>query len=246
MPTKATGRPLFRILMGMKRDHNVTDIFFDLDHTLWDFEANSAATFDRILAAYHLPFSSSDFMQIYSPINHHYWKRYRNDEISTEQLRFLRLHETFEALDFSQEKKVIDELSSAYIEQLSTFTQLFDGTIKLLNYLKAKYRLHIITNGFEEVQHKKMHNSGIHDYFEIILTAEKAGIKKPHPKIFQTALNLAKVAPHNAMMIGDSYEADIQGALAQGMHAIHFNSHQEEEHTHCVIVDKLETIHNYL
>lgn len=230
----------------MNKDAQVTDIFFDLDHTLWDFEANSAATFDHILQAYDFPFSLSDFMQIYSPINHRFWKCYRNNQITTDQLRFLRLDHTFKALDFPQEKKIIEELSTAYIDQLSEFKQLFDGAISLLRYLKAKYRLHIITNGFEQVQHKKMHNAGIHHYFDVILTAEKAGIKKPHPKIFQTALGMAKVKAENAVMIGDSFEADIQGALLQGMQAIHFNSHQEAQHAQCVIVEKLKTIKDYL
>lgn len=230
----------------MKSKYKITDIFFDLDHTLWDFEANSTATFESIFKAYRFPFSLADFMEIYSPINHRYWKYYRNNEITTEQLRFLRLHQTFNALKLPQKKTTINELSTAYIERLSSFTHLFDGTINLLNYLKTNYRLHIITNGFENVQQKKMQNSGIYHYFDIILTAERAGIKKPHPKIFQTALSLAQVKPEHAMMIGDSFEADIQGALANGMHAIHFNSHQEEHHSYCKIVNKLETIQNYL
>ena len=88
----------------MKSEYKITDIFFDLDHTLWDFEANSTATFESIFKAYRFPFSLADFMEIYSPINHRYWKYYRNNEITTEQLRFLRLHQTFNALKLPQKK----------------------------------------------------------------------------------------------------------------------------------------------
>ncbi len=130
----------------MKSEYKITDIFFDLDHTLLDRILRQTL---RLLSkvffkAYRFPFSLADFMEIYSPINHRYWKYYRNNEITTEQLRFLRLHQTFNALKKLPKKTTIDELSTAYIEGLSSFTHLFDGTINLLNYLKTNYRLHII------------------------------------------------------------------------------------------------------
>lgn len=225
---------------------NLTDIFFDLDHTLWDFEANSAATFKQLFSNYNFTFDTKDFMKVYTPINHLYWKSYRDYKISTEELRFGRLQKTFEALGTPQNKAIIDALSNDYIEHLSTYTYVFEGTILLLNYLKAKYRLHIITNGFENVQQKKMANSGLAPYFEVVLTAEKAGVKKPHPAIFNQALSLAQTHAENALMIGDSYEADIEGAIALGMQAIQFNSHNEPLHDHCLIVENLADIQQYL
>ena len=225
---------------------HLTDIFFDLDHTLWDFEANSFATFNQILSEHNFPFETVTFMEAYSPINHAFWKLYRENKITTEELRFIRLLKTFEAINQPQKAEMINALSNAYINQLSTHTHIFEGTIELLEYLKPKYRLHIITNGFENVQQKKIANAGLAPYFEVVLTAEKAGVKKPHPTIFEQAFSMAQTSASNSLMIGDSYEADIAGAIALGMQAIQFNSHNEPWHDHCPMVDNLSEIQQYL
>ena len=230
----------------MINKHQLTDVFFDLDHTLWDFEANSSATFTQILKAYNFSFDVTTFMKAYSPINHAYWKLYRENKITTAELRFVRLQKTFEQINAPQNDATINALSKAYIDQLSTHTHIFEGTIALLEYLKPKYRLHIITNGFENVQQKKMANAGLASYFDVVLTAEKAGVKKPHPVIFEQALSMAQTTAENALMIGDSYEADIKGAIALGMQAIQFNSHHEPRHAHCPMVDNLIEIQQYL
>ena len=104
------------------------------------------------------------------------------------------------------------------------FNHLFEGTFELLDYLKDKYELHIITNGFEEVQTLKMSKSGILDYFNHVITSESVGVKKPNPKVFEFAMQEAKTQPGASLMIGDNLEADIQGALNVGMQVIHFNS----------------------
>ena len=229
----------------MINPETITDVFFDLDHTLWDFEKNSALTFNKVFEEINLSVSLDDFLVHYNPINHAYWKLYRENRISQEELRYNRLSKTFEKLKFSISETVLQEISVQYINYLSTFTHLFEGTIDLLELLNKRYRLHIITNGFDEVQHFKMKNSGIHSYFEHIFTADKVGYKKPHPQIFIEALKVTASLPDHSLMIGDSLEADILGALAQGMHAIHFNSHGEEEHYQCPIVyslDELKTV----
>ncbi len=225
---------------------HLTDIFFDLDHTLWDFEANSFATFNQILSDHNFPFETATFMEAYSPINHAFWKLYRENKITTEELRFVRLQKTFEAIKQPQNASMINTLSNAYINQLSTHTHIFEGTIELLEYLKPNYRLHIITNGFENVQQKKMANAGLAPYFDVVLTAEKAGVKKPHAVIFEQALSMAQTSASKSLMIGDSYEADIAGAIALGMQAIQFNSHNESWHNNCPIVDNLAEIQQYL
>ena len=225
---------------------HLTDIFFDLDHTLWDFEANSFATFNQILSEHNFPFETATFMEAYSPINHAFWKLYRENKITTEELRFIRLQKTFEAIKQPQNASMINTLSNAYINQLSTHTHIFEGTIELLEYLKPNYRLHIITNGFENVQQKKMANAGLAPYFDVVLTAEKAGVKKPHAVIFEQALSMAQTSASKSLMIGDSYEADIAGAIALGMQAIQFNSHNESWHNNCPIVDNLAEIQQYL
>jgi len=220
----------------------ITDIFFDLDHTLWDFEKNSALTFELIFNQLNFSLDCEEFLRYYVPINHACWKLYRENKIDQKELRIRRLSETFQALNREVSTSQIEEISNIYIKNLSSFPHLFDGAHELLEHLKKKYKLHIITNGFEQVQHFKITNSGLASYFEHTFTAEKIGYKKPHPKIFQQALQKAQVTPENALMIGDSLEADISGALHLGMQAIHFNSHNEPEHTHCPIVYSLSEI----
>ena len=226
----------------MINPETITDIFFDLDHTLWDFEKNSALTFSKVFEEINLPVSLDDFLVHYNPINHAYWKLYRENRITKEELRFNRLSKTFDQLNSSLSESVLHEISELYINYLSTFPHLFEGTIDLLELLDERYRLHVITNGFDEVQHFKMKNSGIHSYFEHIFTADKVGYKKPHPQIFIEALKVTETQASHSLMIGDSLEADILGALGQGMQAIHFNSHGEEEHDKCPIVYSLNEL----
>ncbi|MDA8947882.1 YjjG family noncanonical pyrimidine nucleotidase [Flavobacteriaceae bacterium] len=223
----------------------LTDVFFDLDHTLWDFEKNSMLTFKKIFKEQNLPIDLEAFIAFYNPINHAYWKKYRENRISQEELRNYRLADTFSEINYKTTKHQINQISEDYILYLSSFPYLFDGTIPLLEKLKSRYNLHIITNGFEQVQHFKIKNSGLEPYFDFVFTAEQVGYKKPHPQIFIEALSQTKADPKKSLMVGDSLEADILGALAQGMHAIHFNSHQEEHHENCLIVDSLHELNAF-
>lgn len=237
---------LMPIFVGKMEQRKITDIFFDLDHTLWDFEANSKATFKQIFKTHSFPFSVEAFMKIYSPINHAYWKMYRENKIDEIQLRQLRLEKTFEGLSISVSDAVIAQIAEEYIQLLSLQPHLFKGAKTLLTALQPKYKLHIITNGFENVQQRKLENTQLDHFFDVVLTAEKVGVKKPNPAIYQKALALAQAKPETSMMIGDSREADIEGALAVGMHALHFNSHQEALHDLCPIVNSLSEIFDYL
>ena len=217
----------------------ITDVFFDLDHTLWDFEKNSGLTFNKIFLELNFPFSLDVFLKFYNPINHAQWKLYRENKITQEDLRFNRLNKTFEKLNYSASIGLINNISEKYITYLSTFPHLFEGTLELLEALKNRFRLHIITNGFDKIQQFKIENSGIESFFEFVFTAEKVGFKKPHPEIFIQSLKTVNTTAEASIMIGDSFEADILGALNQGMQAIHFNSHNEEVHTKCPIVYSL-------
>ena len=230
----------------MINSHKVQHVFFDLDHTLWDFEKNSGATFKSIFKELNFEFSLEVFLDFYNPINHYYWKQYRENMISEVELRYLRLEKTFEAMKVSFSQSLLERVAELYIQQLSTHTELFEDTISVLEYLSSKYTLHIITNGFEHVQQSKLENSGIARFFKTVLTAEKIGVKKPHPTIFLSAMKTAEVLPEHAVMIGDSLEADIQGALKLGMQAIHFNYHKEAYHEECLIIDRLSDLTNLL
>ncbi len=224
----------------------VTDIFFDLDHTLWDFEKNSALTFEHIFLTHDIRVSLDSFLAVYIPINLEYWKLYREAKVTKEELRYQRLRKAFDNVGTPITDASIHQLADAYIDNLSNFDHLFPGTLEILGYLKPKYRLHIITNGFEEIQEKKMKGSNIHHFFEVIVNSEMAGVKKPHPKIFDLALDLAQVAPKSALMVGDSLEADILGAQNAGLHTLHFNSHNDPKHDVCPTIQALDEIKNFL
>ena len=118
----------------------LTDIFFDLDHTLWDFEKNSLLTFKKIFGEMKLKADLDQFIFHYNPINHLYWKAYRENRITQEELRHNRLLDTFNQINFKTTKSQINEISEAYITYLCTFPHLFKGTIPLLNKLKSKYK----------------------------------------------------------------------------------------------------------
>ena len=138
---------------------NIKHVFFDLDHTLWDFDKNSKLTFQQIFDEQNIQLEINDFLEVYIPVNLEYWKLYREDKISKSDLRFNRLKDVFVALNYVVSDDLISTVSEDYIKYLPNYNHLFKGTIAILDYLKKKYQLHIITNGFEEVQKLKIRNS---------------------------------------------------------------------------------------
>ncbi len=226
--------------------HQIKHVFFDLDHTLWDFDKNSGLTFEKIFHLYNIEINLEDFLVVYEPINFNYWKLYREEKVSKSDLRYGRLKDAFDQIKIKVEDEVIHLLSHAYIEHLTTFNHVFDGTFELLNYLQPKYQLHIITNGFEEAQERKMSGSKILPYFKTITNSETAGVKKPNPVIFNFALNLANAKPNESVMIGDNLEADIQGAYRVGMHTIHFDYKNVSDNHHFKRITNLQSVKNHL
>ena len=224
----------------------VKDIFFDLDHTLWDFDKNSMLAFKRVFKKFKIIIEFDAFLKIYEPINIEYWKKYREDKVSKENLRRGRLIDSFNFFDLIYTTEKIDEIADAYIQELPFDNHLFEGAVEILDYLILKYKLHIITNGFEEVQHKKLKNSGIDHYFSTVTTSEEVGLKKPNPKVFLTALNKANSLPTQSVMIGDSLEADILGANNIGMQTIFYNYRNENISKKIKSIDSLLEIKNYL
>lgn len=201
----------------------ITDIFFDLDHTLWDFDKNSEMAFDRIFSEKYSEVRVEDFIEKYAPINQACWKLYQEDKITHQELRYNRLKLSFEALDYTISDDNINQIANDYIAFLPDNNHLFDGTIEVLEYLKPKYKLHIITNGFANVQDRKINNAALGGYFATITNSESAGVKKPNSIIFDYAVNLAQTSKEKSIMIGDDFDADVNGALNAGLDAIFFN-----------------------
>ncbi|MFC7358096.1 YjjG family noncanonical pyrimidine nucleotidase [Jejudonia soesokkakensis] len=219
----------------------IKHIFFDLDHTLWDFDRNSALAFKRVFLKHHIELEIEKFLEAYEPINFSYWKEFREERVTKEQLRRGRLTDTFKMFNKEYSLEMIDVLAHSYIEELPFDNHLFSGTVEVLQYLSEKYTLHIITNGFEEVQHLKLKNSKIDHFFETVTTSEEVGVKKPNPKVFQRALEKAAALSHESVMIGDTFEADILGAEAIGMQTIFYNYRKETlPETYCVVNSLLE------
>lgn len=208
----------------------VKHLFFDLDHTLWDFEKNSALTFEKIFKIHKIDINIEVFLEKYVPLNVQFWKLYREEKITKEELRYQRLKTSFDEVGYYVSDEKIDMLANEYINYLSTFSNVFEGTFEILEYLKPKYQLHIITNGFKEIQYKKLTVSKLLPYFNKIITSESVGVKKPNPKIFEHALLVANTKKDEVIMIGDSIEADIEGALNFGVKAIHCNFESKRIH----------------
>jgi len=226
--------------------NNIKDVFFDLDHTLWDFDKNSEITFQKIFDSSHPTIEIKGFIEKYVPINQACWKLYQFDKISHDELRYNRLKHSFDALNYSISDAQIEVIAQEYIAFLPDNNHLFDGTFEVLDYLNDKYNLHIITNGFAEVQQRKIKNSKLHSYFHTITNSEMAGVKKPNPIIFEYALDLAKAKKENSIMIGDSLEADVEGALNMGLDAIFFNEHKSHAANNIKQVNHLLELKNFL
>lgn len=206
---------------------NYQHIFFDLDHTLWDFDTNSRETLYDLFHELRLNEKGvpdfQTFHETYHKYNLIFWDRFRKGYINREELRWKRMWRTL--LDFKiASESMAREMSERYLEILPTKKNLFHDTIEVLDYLRGKnYPIHLITNGFEKTQHLKMKNSGIDQYFTHVITSENAGIMKPHVAIFEYALQKAGTKPHHSIMIGDTLDADIEGAYNAGIDTVYFN-----------------------
>lgn len=224
----------------------ITDVFFDLDHTLWDFDKNSALAFKRVFAKNNITLDLNSFLKQYEPINFEYWAAFREERVTKTQLRRGRFIDSFKKCNMTYPLDVIDKLSDDYIDELPGNNHLLPGAMEILEYLHPKYNLHIITNGFREVQHIKLKKSDIHHFFNTVTSSEEVGVKKPNAKVFYTALEKAKVEASKAMMIGDTYAADIEGALAVAMDVIFYNYRKDVITSPIKIIDHLIEIKNFL
>lgn len=207
-------------------------LFFDLDHTLWDFETNSRHTLDELYDSMQLKSKGivdfDAFHRRYLVHNEQMWDRYRKGFIKVDELRWKRFWLTL--LDYKiGDEKLAREMAVHFLDLLPTRTALFPGTTDVLDYLvQKKYDLHLITNGFEKIQHSKLKFSGIDKYFIEVITSEGSNSLKPHKDIFDFAIQKAKADARHSIMIGDDPEVDIKGAMNAGIDQI-FVNHTEKE-----------------
>jgi len=201
-------------------------LFFDLDHTIWDFDKNAEETLHELYGIYGLKdlglHSADLFIETYTRNNHRLWAEYHMGKISKAELREARFKQTF--LDLGLHPEVIPVgFEDDYVKLCPTKTNLFPDAHETLQYLQAKYTLHLISNGFRESQDVKISGTNLGGYFKHIILSEEVGVNKPDAAIFEHALNLAVATKSESLMIGDSLEADVYGALNFGMDAIYFN-----------------------
>jgi putative hydrolase of the HAD superfamily len=200
-------------------------LFFDLDGTLWDFERNSAETLSQLFAKHLqalLPGLGADaFINLYNPINHNLWEEYKKGRVTREQVSLNRFDLTLEAVGIKN-TELAHILEKEYLTESPRKTALLPGALQVLDALQPEYTMHIITNGFKNVQLPKLENSGLRPYFSTLTISEEAGCLKPCPDIFHHALNKAGAKPGESLMIGDDPDGDIIGAGNAGLHTVYF------------------------
>lgn len=205
-------------------------LFFDLDHTLWDFEANSIETLNELFVAHKLGEligSKDDFINAYQIINKELWTLYHQNKIDKAVLRNSRFSLALEAFDVIN-LPLAAKLADDYVQISPYKGKLFPDAHEVLTYLKNKYTLHLITNGFKEVQNIKIKSSKLDQYFNNLFISEEIGFVKPEAGIFHHAVGKAKTIIQKSLMIGDNYEADILGAAGVGMDTVLFNPEKIE------------------
>jgi len=207
-----------------------THLFFDLDNTLWDFKTNSLHAMQATFRHYHLDETGLEFerfFEVYNEHNHRLWDEYRKKEVKKKELTRLRFQLTFDDLKING----IDpqEMNDVYLEEMPRQTFLIEGAEDLLQKLKgAGYKMFIITNGFIEVQHKKMESSGLKPYFEKVFISEEVKVPKPGRDIFEHAIKSTNAKKSKSLMIGDDWDVDIKGALNFGIDAVFLNRFKED------------------
>jgi putative hydrolase of the HAD superfamily len=200
-------------------------LFFDLDHTLWDFESN---TTEAIMEIYDIfgfrdwGFSFHDFLKYFHETNNYLWNKFNHGLIDRTELRDMRFKLILGNFGISEEK-VPPEIGDRYLEIAPSKSKVLPFTYQVLDYLQPKYELHIISNGFDDVQHRKMKAANIYHYFEKIITSDNSGYRKPQKEIFEFAMNEAGASRADSLFIGDNPDTDIQGAQNAQMDHIFFN-----------------------
>ncbi|MCR9063981.1 MAG: YjjG family noncanonical pyrimidine nucleotidase [Cytophagales bacterium] len=224
-------------------------LFFDLDHTLWDFESNAADCLSEIFVNHAFEakgVSKTDFLSTFSSVNRYLWTQLEQNLISHDHIRKERFKLAFDKLGFPIEETLSENLNAHFLELLPRKSKLIPDCLEVLTKLHGTYELHILSNGYQEVQKLKMSTGGINHYFDKIITNDIAGARKPDRQIFEYALQQAKAKPQDSLMIGDSFDADILGARNAGLDAIHLTENKVEKPLGHHTISSLKQILDYL
>lgn len=201
-------------------------IFFDLDHTLWDYEGNSRDTLLDLYDDFELEkngvSSSQDFFIQFKRVNTELWDLYDTGKIDSEVIRRERFKQVLEAFD-AYEEKLSQDISYEYLHACPKKNKLIPNALETVEYLAGKYSLTIVTNGFEDIQHTKLKSNDLYKYFDHVITSQRAGAKKPSREIFDFALNTNTILAQQAIMIGDNLKTDIAGARNASIDTVFFN-----------------------
>lgn len=222
-------------------------LFFDLDDTLWDFEKNSALVLSDLFNEFELSGKLNTdfdtFLNAYKQINLLFWSSYNKREIDKTYLRNNRFHQTFKKFEYNNYSENLI-LTNHYLERAPHGKHLKLGCIETLEYLKQQYSMHIITNGFKEIQSIKIDGCGLRNYFNQIIISEEHNLSKPDEKIFRLAELFANTNANDCVMIGDNFESDIQGALGAGWEAIHFSENKTDDYNgkHIIRLEQLKAL----
>ena len=225
-------------------------MFFDLDHTLWDFEHNTSEAIKEIYKLFNFSrwsfFTFDDFMNKFHEINEYLWRRFNRGLIDRIELRNSRFNLILGKLGV-EESDMPEGIGEKYLELAPVKPNVIPYTHDILEYLRPKYQLHIISNGFDDVQHCKMKAAKIYNYFNVIVTSDSSGHRKPQKGIFEFAMNKAGACRNEAIMIGDNIETDIIGAQNAAIDHIFYNP-SKRKHTLNVTyeIDSLKQIMNIL
>lgn len=204
-------------------------VLFDLDHTLWDYDTNSREVLGELYEHYQLQSKGverfEDFVTEFNKVNTSLWALYDRGLVDSSVIRQERFKQILGAFN-AYEVKLSEELSENYLFGCPKKCNLIPDAIDILEYLRGRYTLAVVTNGFEEIQHMKLTSGNLTHYFDHVVTSQKAGYKKPAKEIFEYALSLNGVECHEAVMIGDNPVTDIGGARNACIDAVLFNPAQ--------------------
>lgn len=222
------------------------DIFFDLDHTIWDFDKNAEETLHELYFKFKFDElfqqkTADRFIEVYTANNHRVWAMYHHGQIDKPTLRRLRFADTF--IELGVDPALFPtSFEEEYLEICPKKTNLFPHAIETLDYLHGRYNLHLISNGFKEACQSKLKHSNLNAYFKTVVISELFGVNKPDPRIFEHALNNSSATKELSVMIGDNLDADVRGAQNAGLEAIFFNAIGAEKpnDVHHMIVDLKE------